>query len=131
VAHGLSIDRMGWKLMADLLTIADLPEGFDYPAQFVRVVELGLTQFEPWWVIEGDILRDRHRGLKSRYPDRHLVPFAVRQDRDDVACFDVDSNKVVIIHDFTDPGWENRASLGGFNEWLRQAIEDLIEFGGG
>lgn len=117
--------------MADLLTIADLPQGFDYPAQFVRVVELGLTQLEPWWIIEGDLLRDRHRGLKSRYPDRRLVPFAVRQDRDDVACFDTDSRNVVVIHDFTDAGWEKRANFDGFNDWLRQAIEDLIEFGWG
>lgn len=34
--------------MADLLTTDDLPDGFTYPPQFVRVVELGLTNLEPW-----------------------------------------------------------------------------------
>lgn len=117
--------------MAELLSVADLPRDFDYPPEFIRVVELGLTQLEPWWIVEGDLLRDRHQGLKSRYPSRSLVPFAIRQDRDDVACFDVESNKVVVIHDFADPGWEKRAEFDGFNDWLKQAVADLIEFGGG
>lgn len=116
--------------MADLLSIADLPERFDYPAAFVRVVELGLTQLEPWWILESDLLRERHRGLASRYPDRTLVPFAARQDRDDVACFDLESGNIAVVHDFADAGWERRANFESFNDWLRQAIEDLIDFGG-
>jgi hypothetical protein len=115
--------------MAELLSMADLPDGFDYPAEFVRVVELGLTQLEPWWIIEGDLLRDRSRGLQQRYPDRTLVPFAVRQDRDDVACFQPDRSTVAIIHDFADSGYEQRDELPDFNAWLRRAVEDLIEFG--
>jgi hypothetical protein len=94
--------------MAELLSIADLPEGFGYPLEFVRVVELGLTQLEPWWVLEGDRLRTRYRGLRERYPSRTLVPFALRQDCDDVACFELNRPGVVIIHDFASPGWEQR-----------------------
>lgn len=115
--------------MAELLSVADLPDKFDYPPEFVRVVELGLTQLEPWWIIEGDLLRDRHRGLQQRYPSRTVVPFAVRQDRDDVACFVPDSEKIVIIHDFADPGYEQRDELPDFDAWLRRAVDDLIEFG--
>jgi len=117
-------------MMADLLTIEDLPRGFDYPALFVRVVELGLTNLEPWWIITGDLLRDRQRGLETRYPARQLVVFAMRQDRDDVACWDLDVGGVAIIHDFASSGFEQRDRLGGFAEWLRRAVEDLIEFGG-
>jgi len=114
--------------MADLLPLLDLPDGFSYPAEFVRVVELGLTSLEPWWVLEGETLRVRYQGLKERYPTRNLVPFARRQDNDDVACWDVSSGRVSVVHDFADAGFEQRAEYPDFYAWLRRAIEDLIEF---
>jgi hypothetical protein len=112
--------------MADLLTTVDLPDGFTYPPEFVRVVELGLTNLEPWRIITGDTLRDRLVGLRRRSADRHLAPFATRQDNDDVACWDIDDGRIAIVHDFSSPGSEQRASLPDFYSWLRQAIEDLI-----
>jgi hypothetical protein len=112
--------------MADLLSLADLPAGFEYPAEFIRVVELGLTNLEPWWILQGDRLRERLLGLDSRFPDRNLVPFARRQDNDDVACWDVSRGNVVVIHDFASSGWEQRAEFDDFNAWFRVAIEDLL-----
>lgn len=114
--------------MADLLTTDDLPDGFMYPPQFVRVVELGLTNFEPWWIIDGDRLRKLFAGLRRRYPERSLVPFAVRQDNDDRACWDTDVGNLVIVHDFASPGWEQRSEFDDFYGWFRQAVEDFIEF---
>ena len=114
--------------MAELLSLEDLPEGFDYPSEFIRVVELGMVNLEPWWILEGDLLRSRQQGLKERYPRRRLVVFARRQDNDDVACWDLAANDVAIVHDFASPGYEHVRSLPDFNDWLRQAIEDLIEF---
>jgi hypothetical protein len=111
-----------------LLLREDLPPGFEYPHQFTRVVELGLTNLEPWCIIDGALLRSRFAGLRERYRDRSLVPFAVRQDNDDIACWDLDSNKVTIVHDFSTPGWEQRAEFHDFYAWLRQAVEDLINF---
>lgn len=67
---------------------------------------------------------------KSVAPARILVVFAVRQDRDDVACWDLDEGGVAIVHDFTSRGWEQRNRFDSFYAWLRQAVEDLIEFGG-
>ena len=115
--------------MAELLTIEDLPAGFDYPSAFVRVVELGLVNLEPWWILEGDLLRTRQEGLARRYPERDLVVFARRVDRDDVACWDLQSGAVSIVHDFASGGFEQVDSLPDFESWLRRAIEDLIEFG--
>jgi hypothetical protein len=114
--------------MTDLLSIDDLPEGFEYPREFIRVVELGLTNLEPWWIVQGQLLRDRFLGLRNRYPDRLLVPFAVRQDNDDVACWDIDQGNVAVVHDFASPGFERREEFAGFYDWLRHAIQDLIEF---
>jgi hypothetical protein len=114
--------------MADLLSTVDLPEGFEYPPEFIRVVELGLTSIEPWWIIDGDRLRSRFIGLRERYRKRSLVPFAVRQDNDDVACWDTMAGNVAIVHDFASPQYEQRSEFDNFYAWFRQAIEDFIEF---
>jgi hypothetical protein len=114
--------------LAHLLIAAELPEGFRYPHAFLRTVELGLVNLEPWWVLHGDLLRARQAGVRTRYPTRTLVPFARRQDNDDVACFDVDTGTVVIVHDFADPGWEQRAAFNDFYGWLRHAIDEFVEF---
>ena len=114
--------------MADLLSLVDLPAGFTYPPEFIRVVELGLTNLEPWSILSGDLLRDRHIGLERRYPLRTLVPFARRQDNDDVACWDLNRGTLVLVHDFAAPGSEHRGDFPDFYAWLRRAIEDLIEF---
>jgi hypothetical protein len=116
----------------DLLATDELPDGFQYPGAFLRLVGRGLLYFEPWFVLQGEQLRQRFRGLKDRYPDRILVPFARREDRDDVACWDQNlPGRVVIIHDFTEPGWEQREVLEDFYTWLRRAVEDMIEFDAG
>lgn len=114
--------------MADLLPLTELPEGFEYPREFVRVVELGLTKLEPWWIIEGDQLRERFLGLAKRYETRSLVPFAARQDNDDVACWDVDRGTVVVVHDYASSGYEQRLEMQDFFTWFRMAIEDFIAF---
>ncbi|MET8122495.1 hypothetical protein [Micromonospora sp. NPDC005189] len=69
--------------------IDDLPPGFNYAQEFIRVIELGLTDLEPWLILDGDRLRERHRGLRGRYPNRVLVPFARRIDNDNVASPEV------------------------------------------
>jgi len=114
--------------VADLLSIDDLPPDFEYPPEFIRVVELGLTNLEPWWIVQGQLLRDRFQGLRKRYPDRKLILFAIRQDNDDVACWDIEQGNVAVVHDFASTGWERRAEFAGFYDWFRQAVEDFIAF---
>lgn len=118
-------------MTAELLSPGDLPDGFAYPPEFLRVVELGLLQLEPWFVLRGDLLRRRLEGLEKRYPDRVYVPFADRQDNDDVACFTGSGSEVVIVHDFASPGWERRERepYPDFHAWLRRAFDDFIRWG--
>jgi hypothetical protein len=113
-----------------LLSAADLPAEFSYPRLFVRVVELGLVDLEPWSVLQDAELRRRTKGVKERYPQRRLVPFARRVDRDDVACFDVDagSGRISVIEDFGEPGFEQFETYDHFADRFRAAIDDLIEF---
>ncbi len=115
--------------MSDLvLTSDELPEGFTFPRGFLRLVELGLFELEPWWIPTCDRLRGLNQGLARRYPQRKLILLAKRQDNDDTACWDLAAGKVAIIHDYASPGWESRREFPNFDSWLHSAIDDLIEF---
>lgn len=112
-----------------LLTANELPEWFNYPQNFLRIVDQGLLDFDPWIVLQQQQLRTRYSGLKERYPNRELVPFARREDNDDVACWDKNkSGVIVIIHDFASSGYENKGEFDCFWGWLRHALEETIAF---
>jgi hypothetical protein len=112
-----------------LLGKADIGNDFEYPAEFLRVLDLGLINLKPWEIIIDERIDLRYRGLKKRYPKRHLIPFAQRRDCDDVACWDLNlGKKLVIIHDYASEGYELSNSHDTFWDWFRQAIDDMIEF---
>ncbi|POH71930.1 hypothetical protein CVS27_18650 [Arthrobacter glacialis] len=111
-----------------LLTPEELPPGFTYPRSLLRLVEAGLFELELWWIPTGDRLRELNSGMAKRYPKRHLLLFAKRQDNDDCVCFDLDTGKVARVHDWASPGWEARGEFPDFDSWLHSAIDDLIEF---
>jgi len=112
-----------------LLTPEDCPEWFVYPQPFLRLVERGIVYLDPWWIVDRSFLIEKIQGLKSRYPNRDLVPFARNQSNDDVACWERGNlSRVVVIHDFATAGWEQKASFDTFWDWFRSAIEDFIEF---
>lgn len=115
--------------MANLLSLRDLPSSFSYPAEFIRAAELGVLNLEPWMLLEGEVLRERLRGLRDRYPDRQLIPFAARQDSDDIACWSADKpGAVLVVHDFASVGYEIDREFDDFYAWLRQAVEDFIDW---
>ncbi|MDX2164304.1 MAG: SMI1/KNR4 family protein [Gammaproteobacteria bacterium] len=111
-----------------------LPKEFIYPADYKLFVDQEKPyeiDFRPW-DFYCSMLDAHFRGLNKRYPDKVLIPFAQRIDNDDVACFDGAENtgnpRVLIIHDFTSPGWENRGILNNFTEWLHLAKEESKEW---
>ena len=117
------------NLRISLLAGGELPSWLQYPAHFQRLLENGLVQFRPWKILDGPLAFSRMTGLKERFPARELFPFALRTDCDDVACWERSNpSQVVIIHDFADPGWEQRAVFQTFWDWFRAAFEDFIEF---
>ena len=107
----------------------ELPEWFEYPKAFKRVVRLELVDLEPWFIINGARVKERREGLKNRNPMRDLVPFARRGDNDDVACWEKDRGEaVILIHDFTSYGYEEIGAFPTFWHWFRSAVEEMIEF---
>ena len=116
----------------DLLRPEQLPDGFEYPSDFRKVVGLGLIDIVPWYIGVGDFLVQRNAGLRDRYPSRTLVPFAFRGDNDDTACWDLDRphGTVVIVHDYASAGWESRGNrwFPDFRDWFRAAVDDMFDF---
>jgi len=115
--------------MNDLINKNNLPEWFEYPNSFLKIVEQNLIDLSPWHILTGELLKSKVQGLKERYPKSSLIPFARRYDNDDVACWEKsDPTKVIIIHDFASEGWEKRQTYDDFWSWFRNAIEEMIEF---
>ncbi|OOE77139.1 hypothetical protein [Salinivibrio sp. ML290] len=116
-------------MVEKLLTERETPEWFSYSQDFLRIVEQGLLDFDPWIILQNEQLRTRFFGLKERYPERQLIPFARREDNDDVACWDRDKpGIIIIIHDFSSPGYENKEEYKSFWDWLRAALEATIAY---
>lgn len=104
-------------------------KGFEYPQSIVKVVELNLVDFDLWYIMDEKQVLQRIEGLKQRYPKRKLIPFARRDDNDDIACFEVDKGeKVQIIHDFASEGYEQRKEYNDFWEWMENAVAEMIEY---
>lgn len=104
-------------------------DGFQYSKSFIKAIELNLLDFDLWYIIDEERVLNRLKGLKERYPNRELIPFARRDDNDDIACFEIGKGeKVQIIHDFASSGYEQRKEYNDFWAWLEDAIKEMIEF---
>lgn len=113
------------------LTQEKLPDGFKYPSSYIDYVSGDFPNLEPWHFFYSR-LGYRFEGLKERYPSKSLVPFARRGDNDDVACFDAtdksDNPRVLIIHDFASPDWEDRGVCDDFVAWVGLAKAESEEW---
>jgi len=112
----------------DLLQPADLDVSVQLPSELVRISSQGLINLSPWHVMPRELAKKRLIGLRGRYRNKY-VPFARRQDNDDLACIDPDQpGRVVVVHDFESEGFERGATYQTFWDWFQMAIEDMIEF---
>ena len=68
------------------------------------------------------------KGLKIRYPEGKIVSFAKRNDNDDVACFDIETGKVFVIHDFSGDGYNKRKIYMDFQTWFKVCIDNMFEY---
>ncbi|AHZ51567.1 hypothetical protein FNE58_08345 [Bacillus thuringiensis] len=79
--------------------------------------------------MESEQATNIYSGMKKRYPNRKLIPFAKRFDNDDTACFEIDKgSKVQFIHDFTCEGFERRKEFDDFWDWVECAMKEMIDY---
>jgi hypothetical protein len=84
------------------------------------------ADLEPWLVYPPGEIPEWAAALKGPYPARNILPFAQRQDMDDIACFDLDEGGISVIHPGADPGSEQCARFDDVEGWFRAAISDYI-----
>ena len=100
---------------------------YDYPEGYKKLKDLNLIDFEYWYFIPKYQFKNRFIGMSQRYPSRKYIPFARRDDCDDIACFEYGKgNTVFIIHDYANAGFEERKSYNNIWEWFKDAIDELI-----
>jgi len=111
--------------MEEYLSKIEMPEWAELPPLYLKLTQAGETEFLPWYLMEKERAIFRRDGLKSRYRNRELFPFARRDDNDDVACWEEGkAGQVTIIHDFASPGWEQRETFENFEEWYKFALSE-------
>jgi hypothetical protein len=114
--------------MVELVGREDLDVTLHLPPELHRIASQGLVDLTPWHLMDRAHAKQRLAGMRTRYRTKY-VPFARRQDNDDVACLDpAMPGQIVLVHDFADEGWERRATYGTFWDWFRAAVEDMILF---
>lgn len=113
----------------ELFSVKKYYQEFAYPESFLKILELNLLDYDVWYIMPKEQVETRIKGLKQRYPNRRLVPFARRDDSDDIACFEVGQDgRVFIIHDFASEGYEQRKIYEDFWEWFKDAIQEMINY---
>jgi len=111
-----------------MLEPGDLDVQVKWPEGLLRIVQQNLVDLTPWHVMPRDLTLKRLPGLRQRY-SRKYVPFAYRQDNDDIACVDpARADEIVIVHDFASEGSELRERFESFWDWFRAAVEDMVLF---
>jgi hypothetical protein len=104
--------------MINLLDEMDKPSWVIYHLEYLAMVKNGKDEFLPWYLMDKEQLLIRFKGIQKRYPTRSLFPFARDDQSDDVACWEKDKpGRVVLIHDFASPGYENKKEFESFEEW--------------
>lgn len=108
-------------------TIKDFPNCVEIPERYLELLKYEQDSFLPWFLFDKEDLIYRYHGLQERYPRRELLPFARHDYSDDVACWEKGKpGRVIIIHDFASPGYENRYEFTSFDEWY-QFILSVME----
>ena len=115
-------------MFEDMLSLKKEFYEFAYPESYFTVIDLNLVNYGYWYIMIKDEVITRRDGLLKRYPSRNLIPFARRDDNDDIACFEVGyGERVFIVHDFASEGWERRQEFDSFWAWFMIAINELVE----
>lgn len=111
-----------------LLNEKEINYDFNYPESIKKVVSLGIVNLCPWWIMDHEQAKNLFLVIKKLYPKRRLIPFATRQDNDDVACFEEGKGEEVqIIHIGASEGWEQVEVYHNVYDWLKSAIDAMRE----
>ena len=102
-------------------------------ASYRRVVDAGLagfgpfTRLQPWCLLpDGEVFDVTEQWPSSKNGTR-LVAFAVRQDCDDIACFEFLNDEitgVVVVEGWSEGSYSFVAKYQSFDDWFNSAVAD-------
>lgn len=110
-----------------LLNDKDKPEWLNYPEALKNMILNGEVKLTPWHLMQKERVLLEISVLFKLY-QRHLIPFAYRQDNDNLACFEKESSKVFIIHVFASKGFENEDTFENFDDWYQDVYEEMVDW---
>jgi hypothetical protein len=123
-----NIYRYGVKEMIKILEEIKCPKWIKYPKKYINLVQEEKHIFLPWYLTDQEDTFWRLEGIRKRYPERNLFPFSRRDCSDDIACWEKEmGEKVIVMHDFADPGWERRRVFKDFDAWYEWALTQEYE----
>ena len=64
----------------EIFNAKEIYENYSYPEEFIKIVDLNLVDLDLWYMMTKEQVEIRIKGLKDRYPQRKLIPFASRDD---------------------------------------------------
>ena len=108
-------------------------KGITLPKGYQVAKDLNLVNLKPWHFVTDTEFEGLFEVVNKHYPIREVIPFARRDDNDDVACFvsrdpEQEAGQVIIIHDFASLGYEVVARMKTFWDWFKYAVDEMIEF---
>ncbi len=104
-----------------------IPADFIVPREYLALQSARVDEIGPWFFPGEQSLEMRIRGLRERYPEAVLLPFAKRMDNDDIACWTPPFPTVCVLHDFSTWGWERRREFPDIRSWLHWAVDDILD----
>lgn len=94
-----------------------------FAQEYVMVLNLGLINLTPWTLLSYSQVNDNYLNAKNGLIK--IIPFAIRQDTEDVAYWELDSGiEVKIMHRF--PERPSTEKYSCFAEWYINAVKDMF-----
>ena len=115
------VKQIEQKFIADYI----IAEGGFLPNSFMDTEFMDRLETKGYILPEEPTYNRYVSGIRKRFPHLCITPFARSKVDDDVACFTSNDGKftgtVVIMHDFTEKGWEFPRFFSTLSEWLQSS----------
>lgn len=116
------------KIEKYLIEQSKRPSWLEYPQELLQLLVDNRIHMTPWHLLEAEFAISGIKALAESY-NRQLVPFAFRQDNDDLACFEMSFGcEVIIIHNHASKGWEDEIRYSNIFEWLKSVELDMADW---
>ncbi len=111
--------------MIKILPIEECPAWLQYPSLYLNLIKQGQEQFLHWCFIENTKIVVINKDLQKKYA-RNLFIFAVKDNCDDIACWEKNQgDRIFIIDDSIPRGFEQIRIFDDFDSWYQWALQDI------